>query len=208
METQPGKAFSILKRLGAQPGDTVDAGSFELPEHVSLGLTAQQSADRIAQKVADISQEYPSISLECLDTKVLQSLQNAKNEQKPFISEKLVATKIEMAKNTKGGVEGDLPVRLSKNFSKEVAVPAGKIFNNIVNTGEWPSRWKIEKGTPLNKVKSRQSESESELGIISLTPFLSQTFVRIVYDWLIDFIGSKLDWNQYGGTRGNSSSHY
>ena len=52
IETQPGKAYSILKRLGAQPGETADAGSFELPEHVSLGLTAQQSADRIAQKFA------------------------------------------------------------------------------------------------------------------------------------------------------------
>ena len=38
METQPGKAYNVLKRLGAQPGDTVDADSFM--------LTAQQSADR------------------------------------------------------------------------------------------------------------------------------------------------------------------
>ena len=208
LETQPGKAYGVLKRLGAQPGETVDAGSFELPEHVSLGLTAQQSADRIAQKFADISQEYPAINLESLDTRVAQSIQNSKNEQKPYISEKLVASKIEKAKNTKGGVEGDLPVKLSKQFSQEIAVPAAKIFNNIVNTGEWPSRWKIEKGIPLNKVKPKMPESESELRIISLTPFLSKTFERIVYDWLIHFIGNKMDWNQYGGTKGSSSSHY
>ena len=54
-ESDPGKAYSILKRMGAQPGDYEEDGSFVLPEHVSLGLTAAQSADRIAQKFADIS---------------------------------------------------------------------------------------------------------------------------------------------------------
>jgi hypothetical protein len=208
METQPGKAYSALKRLGAQPGDTVDAGSFELPEHVSLGLTAQQSADRIAQKFADISQEYPALRMDSLDTRVCQSIQNSKNEYKPYISEKLVASKIERAKNTKAGVEGDLPIKLTKQFSKELAVPAAKIFNKIVETGEWPTRWKLEKGIPLNKVKPKQPVSESELRIISLTPFLSKAFERIVFDWLIHFIGNKMDWSQYGGTRGSSSSHY
>ena len=120
----------------------------------------------------------------------------------------MVATKIERAKNNKAGVEGDLPVRLSKQFSQELAIPAARIFNKIVNTGEWPSRWKIEKGIPLNKVKPEQPESESELRIISLTPFLSKTFERIVFDWLVFYVGSKLDWSQYGGTRGSSSSHY
>ena len=208
MDTQPGKAYCILKRLGAQPGETVDAGSFELPEHVSLGLTAQQSADRIAQKFADISQEYPAISMEKLDTRVCRSIQNLKNQEKPYISEKLIASKIEIAKNTKAGVEGDLPIKLSKQFSEELARPAAKIFNKIVQTGEWPARWKIEKGIPLNKVKPKQPESESHLRIISLTPFLSKTFEIIVFDWLVHYVGNKMDWSQYGGTKGSSSSHY
>ena len=51
LETEPGKAYSVLRRLGARPGDSTDASTFELPEHVELGLTAAQSADRIAQKL-------------------------------------------------------------------------------------------------------------------------------------------------------------
>ena len=71
MESAPGKAYAIMKRLGAQPGDRIDASSFELLEHVSLGLSAAESADRIAQKFADISQEFLPISLDRLPTRVV-----------------------------------------------------------------------------------------------------------------------------------------
>ena len=57
-------------------------------------------------------------------------------------------------------------------------------------------------------MKPDQPKSESELRIISLTPFLSKTFESIVMDWLIHFVGDQMDWSQYGGTRGSSSSHY
>ena len=36
MESAPGKAYSILKRLGAQPGDRIDASSFELPKSADI----------------------------------------------------------------------------------------------------------------------------------------------------------------------------
>ena len=88
LESAPGKAYAILKRLGAQPGDKIDATSFEIPEHVSLGLTAAESADRIAQKFADISQEFPAISMELLPARVVHNIKSAKNQQIPFISTK------------------------------------------------------------------------------------------------------------------------
>ena len=33
-EENPGKAYSVLKKMGAQPGDCLDEGSFRLTEHV------------------------------------------------------------------------------------------------------------------------------------------------------------------------------
>ena len=125
-----------------------------------------------------------------------------------MISQRLVEDKIDKANNTKGGVPGDLPVKLAKEFGPELAVPATKIFNNIVQTGKWPVRWKVENGIALNKVKPLQPESESELRIISMTPFLSKSFESIVMDWLLHFVGEKLDWSQFGGIKGSSSSHY
>ena len=62
LDTEPGRAYSILKRLGAQPGDTGDAATFDIQEHVSLGLSPAESADRIAQKFAQISQEFPPLN--------------------------------------------------------------------------------------------------------------------------------------------------
>ena len=53
LETEPGKAYCVLRRLGARPGDSTDASTFQL--HVELGLTAAQWADRIAQKFVQIS---------------------------------------------------------------------------------------------------------------------------------------------------------
>ena len=41
-----------------------------------------------------------------------------------------------------------------------------------------------------------------------MTPFLSKCFESIVMDWLIHFVGDKLDWSQFGGIKGSSSSHY
>ena len=69
-----------------------------------------------------------------------QKIQNAKFEEKPFISQKIVAEKIRRAKNTKDGVTGDLPVKLAKGFGEELATPAARLFNNIIQSGKWPVR--------------------------------------------------------------------
>ena len=208
MESAPGKAYGILKRMGAQPGDKLDAGSFEIPEHISIGLTAAQSADRIAQKFADISQEFPPLRIENLPTRVFQKIKNSEKVNPPHISRGLVEDKISKAKMTKGGVPGDLPARLAKEFGPELAIPAAIIFNRISHTGSWPARWKSEHGLPLNKMKPEQPKHEGELRIISLTAFLSKTYEKIVMDWLLHFVGIKIDINQYGGTRGKSINHH
>ena len=47
--TEPGKAYRVLKNMGAQPGDCTDNNSFTLPEHSQENLSPKESADRIAQ---------------------------------------------------------------------------------------------------------------------------------------------------------------
>ena len=39
-DSNPGKAYSVLKKMGAQPGDRVDSITFTLPGHESHNLTA------------------------------------------------------------------------------------------------------------------------------------------------------------------------
>ena len=48
-ESNPGKAFRTLKKLGAQPEDCTDSNDFTLLSHSSENLTALQSAEIIAE---------------------------------------------------------------------------------------------------------------------------------------------------------------
>ena len=65
-ETQPGKAYKILKDMGAQPGDCTDSHTFTLPNHQVENLSVKQCAERIANHFASISQEYKPLDLNLL----------------------------------------------------------------------------------------------------------------------------------------------
>ena len=47
-ESDPGKAYSTLKKMGAQPGDMLDDGSFSLISHLEKNLTNKESIEQIA----------------------------------------------------------------------------------------------------------------------------------------------------------------
>ena len=96
-------------------------------------------------------------------------------------------------------------------FCPELATPMCKIFTNIINSAKqgavkWPTPWKLEFGTPLQK--TADPENEDDLRIISLTSFFSKVMEKFVVEWLMGYIGDKLDPKQFGGLKGNSISHY
>ena len=64
----------MLKRLGARPGENCDNDSFSLPEHVSLNLTPQQSADRIAEHFSAVSREYEQFDINCLPSHIQEHI--------------------------------------------------------------------------------------------------------------------------------------
>ena len=51
-------------------------------------------------------------------------------------------------------------------------------------------------------------ETEDDLRPISLTAFFSKVTEHFVVMWLLKFIGDKIDFRQYAGTKGNSITHY
>ena len=203
-ETNPGKAYRILKKMGAQPGDCSEGSSFNLPSHESENLTDEQSAERIAQHFADISQQFPPLNINLLPERVKTKLKSESTP--PIIEDYEVYEKIKSAKKPHSGVPGDLPRLITKEFAPELAKPIGKIINKIVSTAEWPSQWKMEFVTPIGKIS--MPETEDDLRPISLTPFFSKVTEHFVVMWLLDYIGDKIDFRQYGGIRGNSITHY
>ena len=168
LASKPSQAYSLLKKLGARPGDTEDAGAFILPNHVEQNLTPEQSADAIVDHFAAVSQEYCPIEISRLPSHVQHILSQPINVSEiPQISEFEVWEKIREVRAVKSCVPGDLPAKIAKEFSPELALPMSMIFNDIVQTGEWPEKWKIEVGIPLEKSKSAQNEAG--LRIVSLT---------------------------------------
>ena len=203
-EAEPGKAFSILKRLGAKPGEGTDSGTFSLPQHESESLSDEQAAERIAGHFAAISQEFPPLNPQLLPARVKAKLQSC--TLPPNVSEFDVYQKMKAAKKPRSGVPSDLPKLLTKEFLPELAAPVSRIINSMLVSGEWPSQWKIEQVIPIPKVTN--PETEDDLRPISLTPFFSKVTEHFIVTWLLNFIGDKIDFRQYGGQKGNSITHY
>ena len=201
-ETKPGQAYKILKDMGAQPGDCTDSHTFTLPSHDEL--SALQSAELIAEHFASISREYPPLNIESLPERVKLNLETKCSP--PTISEHECYEKIKAAKKPRSSVPGDLPCEIVKEFAVELALPLHKLLNNIVKSAIWPEQWRMEYITPIGKIP--YPESEDDLRPIALTAFFSKVMEQFVVMWLLKFIGDKIDFRQYGGTKGNSVCHY
>ena len=190
--------------MGAQPGDCTDSHTFTLPNHQADNLSDQESAERIAQHFANISNEYKPLDLDSLPERVKVKLSSLSTP--PVISEHECFEKIVKAKKPQSGVPGDLPAQIVKEFSVELAGPLYKLLNNIIQSASWPQQWKTEFVTPIGKIP--HPETEDDLRPIALTNFFSKVMEQFVVMWLLEVIGDKLDFSQYGGTKGNSVSHY
>ena len=140
-ECRPGQAYSILKKMGAQPGDCTDSSTFTLPAHESENLSDEQSAERIGQYFAQISQEFPPLDVKLLPPRVQCKLEN--ESAPPTIDNYDVYKKIRSAKKPRSGVPNDLPKLLVQEFAPELAKPVGRIINRISSTGSWPEQWNL-----------------------------------------------------------------
>ena len=206
-EDDPGKAYRSLKKLAAQPGDQTDEGNFTLISHIENNLSSDESIECIARHFASISQEFPPLTVSQLPEKVQAKITEPLSlKDLPSISDYAAYEKIKRSKKTLSSVPGDLPRRIVQEFAPELAAPAAKIFRNIVKTGHWPKPWRVEYGTPIQKVNN--PFDEDDLRIISLTSHLSKVFEQFVMGWLLEYVGDQLDWGQYGGKKGSSISHY
>ena len=100
----------------------------------------------------------------------------------------------------------DLPKAIIQEFSPELSLPVSRIINSMFQSYQWPAHWKEEHVIPISKVP--MPENEDDLRPISLTPFFSKVAENFVVHWLLESIGDKIDFRQYGGLKGNSITHY
>ena len=100
---------------------------------------------------------------------------------------------------------GDLPRKVLKHCIEEIAVPAQLLFNKIIESAEYPLKWKIEHQVPIPKL--HPPETENDLRNIAKTSFLSKVFETFIAEFLLKAIEPHLDLNQCG-LKGSSIVHY
>ena len=68
----------------------------------------------------------------------------------------------------------------------EVCLPLLIIFQNILDTGIYPSQWKLANVTPVHKKKDKQAVGNYRP--ISLLPIFNKMFERIVFKNIYNFL--------------------
>ena len=202
VEGKRGSIYPVLKRLGARPGQQ-DSNSFHLPGHDEF--TSSQSAEAIANYFSSISQEYAPLSLSTLPPRVREHLLKHDTSTMPQLSIASVKSRIVKAKKPMSTVPGDLPKKIVKMCADELAVPAKIIYQKVINTGEYPVKWKTEHQIAIPKCDD--PKDESELRNIAKTAFLSKVFESFLFEWILSYIKPYLDPDQCG-VKGSSIVHY
>ena len=169
-----GQFFKKVKLIGARIGEK-PYQSFTLPSHATLNLSAQQSAEKIAQHFSAISQQYQPIEPNRLPERVRNKIFHPNVESEaPILEEYQIYEILKKRKLKNSKVPGDIPTKLKKEFLPELCGPVATIFNLISQTGLYPRQWVTEYVTPIPKVPS--PETEDDLRNISLTADLSKDY--------------------------------
>ena len=116
----------------------------------------------------------------------------------PLLACHEVATRIRRMRKPKSMVPGDIFPQLLTECADLMAIPLTHIYNEILTSFVWPTRWKEEFVTVIPK-KSNPG-GLADLRNISCTMLASKVFETFVLDRLKSEV--KLRRNQYGGVKG------
>ena len=198
-------AYSALRKL--EPGGHTKQNTFTLPEHADKGYSPSQSAERLAQYFSKISQEFDPINPDIFPPWIRQRLREGKDDiSKPVLEEWQVHKKLSKSKKPNFLIPGDLPVKIVKEFTPELAKPATLIYNKITQSGIYPRQWIVEHQIAIPKVATPQTEDD--LRNLAGTAYLSKQYESFLGDWILPFIYPYIDPAQCGGLKGSSITHY
>ena len=83
----PGKAAFALKKLGSQPGDCEEGGSFTLLNHVRENLSVEEQIQRLTDHFVSVSQEFPPLQISQLSEKTRRKLEGIRPDEIPIVQE-------------------------------------------------------------------------------------------------------------------------
>ena len=194
--TKPKKWHRELKKL-----TSFDQGHAEeiLVESINH-LTNKEQANLIADKFAEISQEYDKLKKE--DIKVPYFCES----DIPVVTEEEVEKELASMDTNKSNVEGDIPAKVLKHFSKFLANPVTNVINSMIQQGCWPDILKIENVTPVPK--KFPPKNVDELRNISGLLNLDKIAEKIISKLMISDMKDQIDPSQFANQKGLGIQHY
>ena len=99
--------YSAIRKLGARPGERVPR-TFTLPSHADRNLSAQESAEILADHFAIISQEYDPVRIESFPPRVKVKLLNPDLRDVPKLEVYEVFRRLRRSKKPNSVVPGDI----------------------------------------------------------------------------------------------------
>ena len=207
-EGKRSSGYRAIRKLGDRPGEARNP-TVVLPAYIEQGLTAQQSADRLAEHFSAISKTVEPLDMSQFCPALRLALKLGKyDKNKPVLTQHQVYMKMCRVNKPKSAVAGDVPREIIKQFSFEYAKPVTQIFNQVIQSDQWPRQWKTEQTIVLSKCKARMPQNEDDLRTISKTQWLSKVLENILGDYILPVVDEYLDPGQCGGIKNSSISHY
>ena len=157
---EPGKWHKNIRNI---TGHNNKAGDFDLP---SLGVSVTEQADNLNDHFSDVCCQLHPLRLE--------SLPSYLPAPPPTIHVWEVQKRLSKLNASKAGHPEDIPIKIIKEFSFELAEPLTTIFNAGLQEGVFPSVRKTASIIPVPKVKN--PASANELRPIALTKILGRVF--------------------------------
>ena len=202
-----GSAYKAIRRLGDGPGDLKEK-TFTLPSHDDQSLTPQQSAEKLADHFAALSQDVSPINESDFFPALKEEIQNGRNTlKKPLLEEYQVYEMLKHIKMPACSVPGDVPRKLMKEFTVDFVSPLCKIYNKVTMSAKYPRSWVNEYATIIPKCYETPPATEDDLRNLGITSFSSKGYEKFLCDWLWPFIEPHLDPSQGGGAEHIEALH-
>ena len=164
------------------------------------GIYDKLQGEIIADHYAQISNQYEPIRREDF-----QEYLDLSSFTPVTVSPEKVSKIISKMNHKAATIEGDLPVKLIKEFSDELSLPLSHLISTSLSEGIYPNLWKIENITPVPKIYP--PEKLKDLRKISHLVNFSKITDKAIAELLAEDLSSTRDKSQYGNQKNLSIQH-
>ena len=137
-EGKRGSGYKAIRKLGNGPREAWGRTDIIVQSYVEQQLSPLQAANKLADHFSLISQSVDPLDESMFHPALKAALGEGRSGPKPKLSQHEVYMKIMKVTKPNSSVFGDIPTSLLKQYPYLYAAPVTKIFNKMIETGQWP----------------------------------------------------------------------